>query len=56
MKTLIDTAPIAEMTISNVMPATQAHQLPAKFQAECSQRPHILARRSARWARRFAYT
>ena len=56
MKTLIETAPLAEMTISNVMPATQAHQRPEKFQAECSQRPYILARRSARWARRVAYT
>ena len=56
MKTLIETAPLAEMTISNVMPATQSHQLPAKFQTECSQRPYILARRSARWARPVAYT
>ncbi len=55
MKTLIETAPLAEMTITNVMPATQAPQRSGKFQAECGQRPYILARRSARWARRVAY-
>jgi hypothetical protein len=55
MKTLFESAPVAEMTINNVMPATQAHQLPGKIQAECNQRPYILARRSARWARRVAY-
>ncbi|MEQ8301444.1 MAG: hypothetical protein RH945_12965 [Hyphomonas sp.] len=56
MKTLIETTPVAEMTISNVTPAAQARHLPEKSRTECSQRPYILARRSARWARRVAYT
>jgi hypothetical protein len=59
MKTLIDTAPIAEMTIANVMPAARSEQMTLKAPNDAAHgaasRPYILARRSARWARRITY-
>jgi hypothetical protein len=59
MKTHNGTKTASELNAINAVPARQAHQLAGKFQAECDldeiKRPYILARRSARWARRSAH-
>lgn len=56
-ETLTKTA--GEINAITVIPAPQAHQLAGKPQLECEldeiKRPYILARRSARWARRSSH-